>query len=207
MILRLVWLVILFNIFTINSLLSKERENQHLIVQVDSSEVSYKISILMSKTDVKVKIQAPYFWYANNRFFSTFGGYEGKLLDGKYTAFYKKGSLMESGSFSFGLKSGVWKKWDENGVIIEISEWKDGRLKGKVEKFYPDSKLKEISYYKNDKLHGKQIKFNPTGSIIEVLKFKNGKLLIKPQKKEKTKSNKLQEVKSSNDAIKKKIVK
>lgn len=165
--------------------IASDRTLQHIIIKVDSSNFTYKISVLMTKVDIKLVQSSEYFWYSDNRFFSTFGGFDGKLLDGKFTVFYKKGNLMESGNFNLGLKVGVWNQWFENGQIMETSNWEKGKLQGKLERYYSDSRLKELRRYKNNELHGKQIEYDNTGKVLRVSKYKSGVLIGKPKEKAK----------------------
>lgn len=155
---------------------------QHSIIQIDSVDCTYKFSVLMSKCSFKIEKFTTYFWYANNQFFQTQGGYDGRLLDGKFTCFDKKGNLIESGDYSFGKKVGEWRKWYASGKIQEDSFWKKGKRDGKYESYFPSSNLKCRSFYKDDTLDGKLIEYFEDGKLKSEGFYKKGKLVIKVPK-------------------------
>ncbi len=67
-----------------------------------------------------------YWWYSAGTIHATEGGYEGKLLNGKYQEFYANKNLQEEGFFKKGLKDGCWKTWNFEGTLTETTFWKKG---------------------------------------------------------------------------------
>jgi antitoxin component YwqK of YwqJK toxin-antitoxin module len=92
---------------------------------VDTSQ-EIRADILPYKTDPKIKNDRYYYWYLNNVIHSTQGGYNGKLLNGHYVAFYPDKNLKEEGDFKRGLKDGMWKTWNRKGDLTNVTTWDEG---------------------------------------------------------------------------------
>jgi hypothetical protein len=92
---------------------------------VDTSQ-EIRADLLPYKTDPKIKNDRYYFWYLNNVIHSTQGGYNGKLLNGHYIAFYPDKNLKEQGDFKTGLKDGIWKTWNPKGDLTNVTNWDEG---------------------------------------------------------------------------------
>jgi hypothetical protein len=75
---------------------------------------------------ISAKSNLHYFWYSANAIHETQGGYSGRLLNGKYSAFYLNKNLKEQGNFKKGLKNGVWRSWNGDGSLIAATNWKRG---------------------------------------------------------------------------------
>ncbi len=101
-----------------------------------------------------VKTDRNYYWYSNNQLKITQGGYEGRLLNGNYTAFYVDQSLKEQGMFENGLKVGEWKKWAPQGKLSEQATFKNGRLNGMFYKYNFSGNLVEKGAYKRGEKNG-----------------------------------------------------
>jgi len=92
---------------------------------VDTSQ-EIRADVLPYKSEPKIKNDRYYFWYLNNLIHSTQGGYNGKLLNGHYIAFYPDKNLKEEGYFKKGLKDGEWKAWNRKGDLTGVTTWNDG---------------------------------------------------------------------------------
>ncbi len=68
-----------------------------------------------------------YFWYSGGTIKATRGGYDGKLLNGKFSCFYHNKNLEEQGYFKKGVKVGRWVSWYPSGEMESISHWKKGK--------------------------------------------------------------------------------
>lgn len=114
-----------------------------------------------------------YHWYKSNAIMSTNGGFDGKVLHGKYAAFYLNNNLKEKGRIKKGLKCGEWKAWYDNGNINEIASWKKGSKTGGYALYSEDGKLLEKGKLKNGIRHG-FIKSYAADTVSSLIRFKNG---------------------------------
>lgn len=121
----------------------------------------------------QIKIDRRYYWFADGKVQSTYGGLSGQPLNGKYIQYYKNGALAENGEFKYGLKAGKWITWYENGHVKAIYNWKDGLLEGVFEEYSSTGKLVRKGVYKNNLLHGKLIYYNES-TIVKEEKYKKG---------------------------------
>lgn len=165
-----------------------------------------------SKTNVSLDHFKRYYWYHKGEIQSNLGGYHGNLLDGKFELF-KNEKLILKGSFTNGLKNGLWKAWSEDGGYVETYRWEEGRLDGEAISYFPSGTQKEVFNYKKGEKHGKYQKFNEKAKLTEegvykngqkkgkvylyndkgertVEKYKNGELQLPKLKKEKVKKEK-----------------
>ncbi|HSZ72324.1 MAG TPA: hypothetical protein VK750_06575 [Cytophagaceae bacterium] len=137
--------------------------------------------------DIKIDDEKIYYWYAANDIKKTRGGYDGKILHGLYTAFYKNKNLMEKGMFSHGLKKGVWKSWYLNGELKEKSFYKRG-TKNKAFLIYHDNgRVKQRGTFKNGAFHKKIKTYDSTGILIKTDRYKDGIIVKEEIKKPKGK--------------------
>ena len=95
-------------------------------VRIVDSTQEIRADVLPYKSDPKIRNDRRYFWCLNNVIHSTQGGYNGKLLNGHYIAFYPDKNLKEEGDFNRGLKDGVWKTWNPNGDLTNVVTWSEG---------------------------------------------------------------------------------
>jgi antitoxin component YwqK of YwqJK toxin-antitoxin module len=151
----------------------KERKKETFAFNLNSKDYTAKFDVLADKEDFRPHQNLTYYWYSTNKVLETKGGYDGKLLHGKYAAFYLNNNLKEKGEFKKGVKNGKWVSWYDNGLINETCEWKNGMKEGHFESFdligrplleanfrkgrlngvmksYTDGKVSHVSRYKND---------------------------------------------------------
>lgn len=149
-------------------------------LRTDSS--SLQIYLLEDDSDNPKKICSvcTYHWLKAGQIQQTRGGFDGKLLHGTFTEYYKGGELKSKGHFEKGLKSGEWRMWFQNGELQKISHFKKGVLDGDEQVFDASGKLTQRNNYRNGMLHGEQITY--TDSIPIVLSYKHGELRIKDGK-------------------------
>jgi hypothetical protein len=130
-----------------------------------------------------------YFWYADGKLHSTFGGVSGEPLNGEFNSYYKMGNLKESGFFSLGLKNGKWTAWSESGKVKSTFTWLNGLLEGTFEEFDTQGKLMRTGMYSNNRMNGKVLTFE-NGVLVKEEKYKTGSItktkLIAPLKLDST---------------------
>src|SRR5687768_1768458 len=83
-------------------------EKKSYPVYINYPDYSIKAIVLNDGKKIAAKEELTYSWHAHNKIMETKGGYDGKLLDGDYTAFYLSNAIKEKGAFNKGLKNGKW---------------------------------------------------------------------------------------------------
>lgn len=106
-----------------------------------------------------------YYWYSANQIFITQGGFEGRVLNGKYIEYYLDKSLKTQGYFKNGLKDGIWKNWNQNSKLTDIINWENGFKYGKYKLFDDSGKLVEEGSFRRNFLHGWNKKYLKKDSI------------------------------------------
>jgi hypothetical protein len=172
--------VLILNLISYNILFSQPDE-RHSRVYVNEPNQSIKTEVLSKKNSFDADENRTYYWYANNQILSTKGGFDGKLLDGKYSSFYLNNNLKESGNFKNGVKSGEWRSWYETGQLKESIRWKKGMRKGHCEMYNEKGEKILTSNYKNDLLNGKQLSYQ-FGKVLFTKKYKKGAEIIPKEK-------------------------
>jgi hypothetical protein len=147
-------------------------------------------AVINTQAKPKISIGKRYFWYDNTSIHETKAGYSGYLLDGDYKEFtYPGNDLLESGSFTSGLKNGLWTYWYENNEIRELSKWKHGKLNGKKYFYGYGGHLDTIETYKRGYLKHKKITHvSDTGEKIKhsrLWKIKNHRIFFLKKKNKK----------------------
>ncbi|WP_435261205.1 toxin-antitoxin system YwqK family antitoxin [Tenacibaculum sp. nBUS_03] len=112
------------------------------------TKFTYEFSITENTSKVKFKREVKLYWYALEKIESTFSGFSGRLLHGKYrkTLIFSK-KIIEEGNFLYGMKNGEWKEWDEKGNLICITNWKEGKKDGFYEYYAEENKKIIRGYY------------------------------------------------------------
>jgi len=176
-----------------------EYDSEHLNVYVNKPDETIKAKVIPSNNKkISTNKSKIYYWYSNNQILQTKGGFDGRLLDGEYSAFYLNSNLKEKGSFKRGLKDKEWRSWYENGKLKESVQWYEGIRNGYHELFNEKGEKILSVKYKNNKLNGKEIKYE-SGKIISEINYKNGVALTvksSPESgphKEKTSSQQINE--------------
>lgn len=160
-------------------------------ITVNHDDYTIKTQILSkNKEKIKVNNERVYMWYATQKIMETKGGFDGKLLHGKYNVFYLNNQLKEQGQIKYGLKNKEWKYWYPDGKLKEVINWKNGVKNGSYSLYNDYGQIMAKGNFKEDKLHGKFFTYGPTGNIIEKKKYKDGNEVFpavktKKQRKEK----------------------
>lgn len=183
----------LFAVYSLNVLSQKYVEPGNLKqfnITVNHDDYTVKTQMLSQNKDIKINNDLTYMWYASQKIMETKGGYEGKLIHGKYTAFYLNNQLKEQGQIKYGLKNKEWKYWYPDGKLREVITWKSGVKNGTYAIYNDYGQLMAKGKFKKDKLNGKFYTYGLTGSVTEKKIYKNGDEVIKKVKVEKPKKEK-----------------
>jgi antitoxin component YwqK of YwqJK toxin-antitoxin module len=160
-------------------------------ITVNYEDYTVKTQMLKNNKSISINNERIYMWYASQKIMETKGGYEGKLIHGKYTSFYLNNQLKEQGHIKYGLRNKEWKYWYADGKLKEIISWKNGVKNGTYCLYNDYGQLMAKSNFKNDKLHGKFYTYGLNGIIIDKKKFKNGEEIIPKPKVEKVRKEKI----------------
>ncbi len=140
-------------------------------------EGTYVITNILSDYNFTPLVQEnkTYYWFKSGVIRKNQGGYNGKLLHGKYIECYYDKSLKQVGYFSYGLKNGSWKDWYINGNLQESSNWKEGILEGPCKRWDEAGLLVFEGRYKNGKRQG--IFKEMINGCVVYSKYKNGRFI------------------------------
>jgi hypothetical protein len=160
----------------------KEKKSYTLTVNTNNSTI--KFEVLSKKETFPAQKSLIYFWYSTNKILSTTGGYDGKLLNGAYAAFYLNNNLKEKGKFYKGLKDGQWISWFENGKIMEIVNWKRGLRHGAFRSFDETGRPVLEAEYSHGKLNGRMATYT-NGVVTDSRVYADDKEVVPVAKKTK----------------------
>lgn len=160
-------------------------------VTVNFDTYTVKTQILAEKRTITAQNDKNYLWYRPYKIMETQGGYDGKLIHGKYAAFYLNDQLKESGEIKYGLREGEWKYWYADGSIREIIEWRKGLKNGTYILFNDFGNVMARGKFKNNKLHGNFITYDHLGKKLEKKRYKSGVEEIQKKRKHKKKPSRL----------------
>lgn len=124
--------------------------------------------------EIKAKEDVVYYWYAARDIKHTRGGYEGKILHGKYTMFYANKDLHTKGTFNYGVKIGKWEYWYAGGEIKCREQWKNGLLDGIVIKYTNRGLVSTKKTYRKGKLNGWSYYYDEKKGLTEKEYFEEG---------------------------------
>ncbi|MBI2968484.1 MAG: hypothetical protein HYY40_11830 [Bacteroidetes bacterium] len=148
---------------------------------INQKEATIKVHVLNKNFNLKPDNRLIYYWYKSNDIKETQGGYEGKLLHGKFTCFYLNSNLKEKGKFRNGLKHGEWKAWYPGGRLKEIANYNNGVKHGTSITFSENGEMTLEEHYRKGVLHGHYIVYE-NGMEKEKKEFRNGKEVISTEK-------------------------
>jgi len=154
-------------------------------ITVNHEDYTVKTQMLSTPKDIKVDNEKTYMWYTSQKIMETKGGFNGKLIHGKYNAFYLNNQLKEQGYVKYGLKHKEWKYWYSDGKLREVINWKNGVKNGTYLLYNDYGQLMAKGNFKNDKLDGKFVTYGPTGSVTDKKKYRNGEEVISKPKTQK----------------------
>ena len=153
-----------------------DKTSRNILIQND--DVMIEASALIGKSKINVSNDLTYHWFRNNEIHETKGGFDGDIMHGDYTSFYRSKELKEKGTFNKGVKHGMWKSWHENGEVHEIITWRNGIQNGAYMQYSSTGVLLLQSTFKNGRLHGKMVSYRE-GKILNESYYENGKEIEK----------------------------
>lgn len=131
----------------------------------------------------KAKPGRYYYWFKAGAIHTTQSGAAGEVLDGGFEKFFLSNQLAEKGSFTSGLKTGMWQSWHSNGTLATVTQWEKGLQSGKYYEYNEMGTMIKTGQYRFGKKHGRWIHFI-TG---DTLYFKKDVRLPKKKTKEEEK--------------------
>jgi antitoxin component YwqK of YwqJK toxin-antitoxin module len=151
-------------------------------ITVNYEDYTIKTQMLSVNKDIKINNDRTYLWYGSQKIMETKGGFDGKLIHGKFNVFYLDNQLKEQGIIKYGLRHEEWKYWYPDGKLKEIITWKNGVKNGHYELYNDNGQIMAKGHFKNDKLHGKFYAYGPGGKVTESKVYKNGDEVVSPIK-------------------------
>jgi antitoxin component YwqK of YwqJK toxin-antitoxin module len=118
-----------------------------------------------------------YYWYKSDTILTTFGGFEGKLLDGSFTKYFPNRNISIREIYSLGLKKGESKSWYPDGKLKSVIQWVNGKKKGFFKEYDSAENLVRYGKYKEDRLNGIIYCRSASGKFTK-LKYKKGELKV-----------------------------
>jgi len=181
-------LVVLLVAFLIGDIYAQVSCNSTKLIQLKEGNTNIYVHLFDKEVNEKdVKLDLTYYWLKSKQLHSSKGGYEGKLLHGKFTCFYSNEALKQKGTFKKGLKNGIWKEWFINGNLKSVTYFRNGLINGGHIEFSENgNKIKELNY-KQGLLHGKCYEYND--SITVIRKYRNGQEIFPKTKRKGQKSS------------------
>lgn len=179
---RLILCLIIQITYTIQASCQKLDELNARPLKSDSTDLYVHLIDSEKYSKVNVCPSCQYHWLKSGKVQTTKGGYEGMLLHGLYTEFYKNGNLLQKGNFKKGLKSGEWRTWHNNGELSSIGEFRQGNRHGEFQEYSTDGILKSKRRYRKGELHGTSYAYSDSAVTIE--KYRHGLLKSRFEKSE-----------------------
>jgi antitoxin component YwqK of YwqJK toxin-antitoxin module len=95
-------------------------------------------------------------------------------MDSLWIGKTEKGALLYQGSYSDGLREGLWIWNHETGHPKRITEFKRGMRHGKEQVYTSDGRLEQTGSYANDQEEGTWYFYYPHGAKAGTYRKKNG---------------------------------
>ena len=108
---------------------------------------------------------------------STYLDKQRKTLHGPYFVYHSNGNLASSGTFSNGLKDGVWINKYANGMIKDSTMYKNGLMHGPYKKFYPQGPLQTSGYFTENFASGIWQSYHNNSMPASVRDYDRGQLV------------------------------
>ena len=127
----------------------------------------YEFEINPTNKKIKLRENEKYYWYKLHKIYTNFYDNSGKMLHGSYQKKkIKTLELLEKGTFYYGLKNDLWKKWYINGKLNKIENWKFGILHGRYTTYNENGEKLINGRYRNGKKDGIWIDFQSKDTVI-----------------------------------------
>jgi len=128
-------------------------------------------------TDVP-KLEDKWYSWFDTIIHRTRGDYSGKLLDGYFIQYDKKGNMCVKGQYYFGLKNWTWKYWYSNGQLKQIQNWKNGVKDGIFTEYLPTGEISSQKEFKNGLKSGEWLIYK-SDTVYSRKEYKKGKEIKK----------------------------
>lgn len=135
------------------------------LVTLNSGDSLFTFEI--SEFQIKNPILRDYYSFKNFKIHKKQGFVYKNILNGIYECSISSFGIVEKGSFTYGLKNGVWKRWHNNGKLSSIEQWEDGLLNGAFSEFDQNSIHVKSGEYLDGNLHGKVLR----GKNKDIIRF------------------------------------
>ncbi|OFY47723.1 MAG: hypothetical protein A2W85_13015 [Bacteroidetes bacterium GWF2_41_31] len=101
----------------------------------------------------------------------------GEYLEGKMEGFWtlEIGDSREEGSYSEGLRSGIWKTYYPDGSLAFEGKYVDDLPNGKHQWWWPNGRLKMEAEFVMGRKSGELKKYNDDGTTLIAIDYKGGK--------------------------------
>jgi hypothetical protein len=168
-----VWLLVFFITSCIPSVKDVNyKPSFKICINEEGSNICF--SVYRDSKRVKPNFNKVYHWYGSGCINKTKGNFEGQLLNGEYTAYYKSGKLKEKGLYNIGIRCGKWFTWNEDGTIQKVAEFDLNNYYKKL-LIYSDSGqlIKRVQFDNNNKIKKSQT-LDLDGKINYIIKYENG---------------------------------
>lgn len=114
--------------------------------------------------------------YFINNFWDSEGNQSVKNGTGYFNSSYEENDFFESGNYSDGLKTGIWKTYfQQPNKIISENYYFDGKLSGLSKFYYESGNLYTEGSHHNNKQDGEWNWYYENGSIQSSVNFSQGK--------------------------------
>ena len=117
----------------ITSFVHQKQDLETREIILNNADTLHKIRILIKNPVFSPNQKKVYAWYQKQTLLETRGSWSGKLLHGRYEAFYPNNNLLSQGKYQNGYRIGIWQKWYPDGEIQEKVQWEDGLKHGYFE--------------------------------------------------------------------------
>ena len=104
----------------------------------------------------------------------TRGDYYNGRQEGEW--FYYVNDFKEVGSYTMGLKDGVWKHYYLNGKLAFIGTYDEGEAKGKHIYYHKNGGKQLVGKYLGGERHGTWKTYNTTAEIVRTVDYKRGEI-------------------------------
>jgi antitoxin component YwqK of YwqJK toxin-antitoxin module len=148
----------------------------------ESNDTLFQFYVTNPGKQFKPKDDEEYYWYNSDTILKTFGGFQGKLLDGPFTKNFPNRNLCVQEIYTLGLKNGESKTWYPDGKLMSVIQWVNGKKDGFFKEYDSVENLVRYGKYKDDRLNGHIYYRSVNGGFIK-FKYKQGVMKVHEIKK------------------------
>ena len=142
------------------------------------SDIDFRYEFYTTNKKVNVSRDKVYYWFKGGAIHNSESGFSGELLDGDFVKMFHSNQLAEQGTFSNGLKVGLWKIWYPSGIIKSEQKWVNGLKRGRSTSYSENGNVIETGKYTNNRKFGNWINFVTKDTVY----YMNDKVVIEKPK-------------------------